>query len=263
MKRLGRWLISTALPPLVAFAVVLLVWQLLIVAYDIKKFLLPGPADVWRVCLRDSASLWRAFLLTGAGACVGFGLSLVVGVLTGCVFSQSRLVRTSLYPYAIFLQTVPIVAIAPLIVLWIGEGFASVVLVSFIISLFPVITNATAGLLSVDPDLLDLFRLNNATRIQTLLKLRLPSAVPSIITGARIASGVAVVGAIVGEFFVSFELENPGLGYLIQTTSRNLKTDKLFATIILSTLLGLLIFAVVSGFGSLILNRWYRSSDNS
>jgi NitT/TauT family transport system permease protein len=261
VNRFARWMISTAVPPLVAFAAVLAVWRLLIAVYDIKKYLLPGPMDVWKVCVRDASQLGQAFLLTAAGATAGFLLSLVAGIAIGCLFSQSRLVRTSLYPYAIFLQTVPIVAIAPLIVLWVGEGFFSVVLVSFIISLFPVITNATAGLLDVDPDLLDLFRLNNATRMQTLWKLRLPSAVPSIITGARISSGVAVVGAIVGEFFVSYDIKTYGLGYLIQTTSRNLQTDKLFATIILSTLLGLCIFSLVTAIGSLILNRWYRSNE--
>ena len=123
MRRFGRWFLSSALPPLVAFAIVVAVWQLLVVAYDIEKFLLPGPADVWKVCSRDAAQLWQAFLVTGTGACTGFLLSLVAGVLIGCLFSQSRLIRTSLYPYAIFLQTVPIVAIAPLIVLWVGEGF--------------------------------------------------------------------------------------------------------------------------------------------
>lgn len=257
MRTFFRWFVTHVFPPLGAFLLVLVVWHFAIVLFDIKRFVLPGPILVAKSALKNFDELWSGFLITGAEASVGFLGSLIVGTLVACLFSQSPVIRRSLFPYAIFLQTVPIVAIAPLIVIWFGTGFHSVALVSFIISLFPIITNATAGLLQVDPDLLDLFRLNNATRWQTLLKLRLPSAVPSVITGARIASGVAVIGAIVGEFFAGY-VSQKGLGYLILQTAPQLKTDKLFATVIASTMLGLLIFASVSFIGNLILNRWYN-----
>jgi NitT/TauT family transport system permease protein len=180
-----------------------------------------------------------------------------VGTLIGLVFSQSPVIRSSGYPYAIFLQTVPIIAIAPLIVVWFGRGFASVVLVGFIISVFPIITNATAGLTAVDPDLLDFFRLHNASRWQLLWKLRLPNAVPHIITGAKTASGVAVIGAIVGEFFAGMPGQRFGLGYLIRQKSDMLKTDELFAAVVAATLLGVVIFTAVSVVGATILSRWY------
>ncbi|MBD3672784.1 MAG: ABC transporter permease [Planctomycetaceae bacterium] len=256
MRTLFRWFVTYILPPLGAFFTVVILWHFATVIFDIKRYILPGPLLVAEAGVKNLGELWNGFLMTGAEAIVGFAASLCVGTLVACLFSQSPVIRRSLFPYAIFLQTVPIVAIAPLIVIWFGTGFQSVVLVSFIISLFPIITNATAGLLQVDPDLLDLFRLNNATRWQTLLKLRLPSAVPSIITGARIASGVAVIGAIVGEFFAGY-VSRKGLGYLILQTAPQLKTDKLFATVIASTILGLTIFALVSLIGNLILNRWY------
>lgn len=261
MRSFLRAFASVALPPMVAFLVVLSVWQLAVSVFQIKRYLLPGPLLVLAAAQKHSAELLSGFLITGGEAVAGFLCSLIAGTLIACLFSQTRLIRTSLFPYAIFLQTVPIVAIAPLIVIWFGSGFFSVVLVSFIISLFPVITNATAGLIQVDPDLLDLFRLNNATRWQTLYKLRLPSAVPSIITGARIASGAAVIGAIVGEFFAGYAARHKGLGVMIQQIKDNLDTSQMFALVIASTLLGLVIFSIVSLIGQAILKRWYDTPE--
>lgn len=262
MKRAARWLLSTAAPPLAAFVVVLAAWHFATVEFEIKRYVLPGPLIVWQAACDNAAQLCKATLLTGFEALCGFLISLTGGVLIACLFSQSRLIRTSLFPYAVFLQTVPIVAIAPLIVIWFDYGMHSVIIVSVIVSLFPIITNATAGLLNVDPDLSDLFRLNNASRTQVLFKLRLPSAVPSIVTGARISSGVAVIGAIVGEFFTGYGNEVQGLGYLI-ISNKDRSTEKLFATVIASTLLGLLIFTTVSLVGASILRRWYDASDDA
>jgi len=256
VRTVFRWFVAYLLPPLTALVVVLTAWHALTVLFAIERFILPSPWLVAKSAFNNAEQLWYAFAMTGLEAVAGFLCSLTIGTLVACLFSQSPLIRRSLFPYAIFLQTVPIVAIAPLIIIWFGTGFQSVVLVSFIISLFPIITNATAGLLQVDPDLLDLFRLNNATRWQTLLKLRLPSAVPSIITGARIGSGVAVIGAIVGEFFAGYS-SRKGLGLIIKQTADQLKTDKLFATVIASTILGLIIFSAVTLAGNAILKRWY------
>jgi NitT/TauT family transport system permease protein len=205
----------------------------------------------------NAAKLAKATGVTAAGAVCGFVMSVIFGTLIAVIFSQSALIRRSFFPYAIFLQTVPIVAVAPLIVLWSGTGFRSVVIVSFIVSLFPVVTNGTAGLTAIDPDLIDLFHLHGASRWQTLVKLRLPSAVPSIVTGARTSSGLAVIGTIVGEFFVGYDAsERFGLGYLIQQSSEQLKTDLLFGAVLLSTLLGLVVFLAVGGIGATILRRW-------
>ena len=207
--------------------------------------------------VNDSALLSRAVVYTGSAALCGFGSSLVIGTLIAFVFAQSRMIRSSGYPYFIFLQTVPIVAIAPLIVRWCGNGFQSVVLVAFILSLFPILSNGTQGLLEIDPDLLDLFRLNNASRLQMLFKLRFPNAVPGILAGARTSSGLAVVGAIVGEFFVGYGSKRFGLGYLINTTNDQLQIDRLFAAVLTSTLFGIAIFSLVNLISVTILRRWY------
>jgi NitT/TauT family transport system permease protein len=176
------------------------------------------------------------------------------------VFSQSRAIRASCYPYAIFLQTVPIVAVAPLIITWFDYGFHSVVLVALVISLFPVITNATTGLLAVDPARLDLFRLCGATRWQILFKLRLPNAVPYLVTAAKTSSGLSVVGAIVGEFFVGAGMGRCGLGFLIRQKLEQLQTAELFAAVIASAVLGVVIFASISLLSATVLSRWQEGT---
>lgn len=260
MKSMKRY-VGKIVPPLALFFLVLAVWQMATSIHNIPRYLLPGPADVFAASIANAAKLARATGVTAAGAICGFLVSVVVGTLIAIVFSQSALIRRGFFPYAIFLQTVPIVAVAPLIVLWSGTGFRSVVIVSFIVSLFPVVTNGTAGLIAIDPDLIDLFCLHGASRWQTLVKLRLPSAVPAIVTGARISSGLAVIGTIVGEFFVGYDAsERFGLGYLIQQSSDQLKTDLLFGAVLLSTLLGLVVFLAVGGVGATILRRWEKGA---
>ncbi len=257
MKRIVTWLIQTVLPPLALFALVAGVWQWFVVAYRVKPYLLPSPLAMGTALVHDASLLGSAVLYTGTAALLGFGASLLLGTSIAFAFSQSRILRSSGYPYFIFLQTVPIVAIAPLIVRWCGNGFHSVVLVAAILSLFPILSNATQGLLQIDSNLLDLFRLNNASRWQMLTKLRFPSAVPSICAGARTASGLAVVGAIVGEFFVGYGSKRFGLGYLINSTNDQLQIDRLFAAVLTSTLFGIAIFALVNLASATILRRWY------
>ncbi|RMH71925.1 MAG: ABC transporter permease [Gemmatimonadetes bacterium] len=249
-------LLEIFVPPLLVFCLFLLIWQSVTVIFDVPSFLIPAPVQVFTVAWQNAPTLLMASGLTTAGALGGFFSSFLVGLLVAFAFSQSYLIQRSFYPYAIFLQTVPIVAIAPLIIIWFGTGFFSVVLVSFIISVFPIITNGTAGLTRISPHLFDLFAINNASRWQILWKLRLPNAVPDLVTGAKISSGLSVIGAIVGEFFAGYGTDQYGLGYLIIVTSGQLKTAYLFAAILMSTMLGLLIFGVVSGLGNLLLIRW-------
>jgi NitT/TauT family transport system permease protein len=257
MKSTRGSYVARVLPPIALFLLGIVVWQLATSLWSIPRYLLPGPADVLAALLANAVKLAQATGVTAAGAICGFLMSVCVGTFVAVIFSQSALIRRSFFPYAIFLQTVPIVAVAPLIVLWSGTGFRSVVIVAFIVSLFPVVTNGTAGLTAIDPDLIDLFQLHGASRWQTLVKLLLPSAVPSMVTGARTSSGLAVIGTIVGEFFVGYDpSEQFGLGYLIQQASDQLKTDLLFGAVLLSTLLGLVVFLAVGGVGATILRRW-------
>jgi len=249
-------LYTRLLPPLVVFAGVLLLWQLLCTALALPAYLVPAPTRVAAAALANAGALATATGLTAAAAVLGLLISLALGTAIAVVFSQSRLLARSFYPYAIFLQTVPVVAVAPLIVIWFGTGLASVVLVSVMISLFPVITNGTTGLTRVDPQFLELFAMRDASRLQVLLKLRLPGSVPYLVTGAKISSGLAVIGAIVGEFFAGYGAAGYGLGYRILQASGQLKTAELFAAILACTLLGLVLFAAVSLLGELVLRRW-------
>ena len=253
--RSQRWK-SNLLPPLLLLLVTIIAWQLLVWLLDMKPYVLPAPSAVARAAVRDYKDLLAAVWLTGQAAGLGLLISISLGTITALLFSQSQLIRRSFYPYAIALQTVPVVAIAPLIVIWFEEGFHSVVLVTVIISLFPVITSVTTGLTSIDQGQFDLFSLNHASRWQQLFKLRVPSAVPYLVTGARTAAGLAVVGAIVGEFFVGSIGNDYGLGYLILNKSGQMETEMLFATMIASALLGVMMFVVVTWIGFQLLARW-------
>ncbi len=246
-------------PPVGLFVLVLTVWQLATTLFRVPAYLFPTPAAVWQIAREQRADLMQALLITGSAAGLGFLSSLVAGFVIALAFSQSPLIRRSCYPYAIFLQTVPVVAIAPLIITWFGFGFRSVVIVSFMIGLFPIITNTTTGLLAVDPRFLELFQIYNASRWQILWKLRVPNCVPFLVAGAKTSSGLAVIGAIVGEFFVGFGSDSHGLGYFITQASGQLKTDLLFASVLTCTLLGLTVFVLVNVVGMIVLRRWNAS----
>jgi NitT/TauT family transport system permease protein len=257
MKRWLRLTADATVPPLVLLLLVAAIWQWAVNHWDIRPIVLPGPGLVVEAIRKRAGDLMRAAAFSGTAATLGFLISLTVGTWIAFLFSQSRWIRTSGYPYALFLQTVPIVAIAPLIVHWCGRGWHSIVLTATILSLFPFVANGTAGLLGVDPDLLDLFRLNNASRWHVLWKLRLPSAVPAICAGAKTSCGLAVVGAIVGEYFVGYGSRSFGLGYMILFAVDQLRMAELFAAVLASTGLTVLMFGVVSLTTTAILSRWY------
>ena len=248
--------VNRILWPAILFIVLVALWALAVRVFDVKAYILPSPSDVLDVFVTESQTLKSATLATAAAAGLGFLISVIAGVSIAILFSQSALIRMSCYPYAIFLQTMPIVAVAPLIVLWFGFGFQSVTTVVVIISLFPIITNATTGMTSLEQGYVELFELYNASRWQLLFNLRLPNAVPHIVTGARISSGLAVVGAIVGEFFAGASDRLKGLGYYVQSTGLLLKTDMLFACIFLSAALGVVLFLLVSLISRGVLRKW-------
>ena len=247
--------LSTAIPPAITFVCAMLLWEGAVRVLRVPAFLVPPPSAVLRAAWVERAALAGSLLTTAEGAGIGFLLSASVGTLVALIFSLSRWLERGLYPYALFLQTVPIVAVAPLLVLWFGPGLRAVAVSAFIVSVFPIIANTLAGLRSVDPPLTDLFRLYGATLGDTLLKLRLPSAIPSMATGFKVASGLSVIGAIVGEFVAGFSEGNAGLGITVLSAYRQLRTDLLFAAVLLASLLGLSLFALVSGLSSLLLRR--------
>jgi NitT/TauT family transport system permease protein len=246
---------------LVVFSALLALWQVVVWVFRVPPFMLPAPWAVARAVARRLPSLGAAFSITGIEALGGLLASIVAGVAIALVFAQSRWVRRMLYPYTILLQTVPIVAIAPLILMWVGAGTASVALIAFIISLAPIIANTTQGLVSVEENMVHLFLMHNASRAQLLFKLRLPHAVPSLFVGIRIASGIAVIGAITGELYAgSSRVGEGGLGYSILYASSQLQTDYLFALVLAATVLGFSFFFLVMFFEWYFLHRWHESA---
>lgn len=243
-------------PPAGLLAVLLTTWHYATKWLRPPAYLMPSPEMVWQAGFERRGDLLQALLLTGSAAGLGFVSSLAAGFVISLAFSQSPLIRRSCYPYAIFLQTVPVVAIAPVIITWFGFGFRSIVIVSFIISLFPIITNTTTGMLAVEQRFLELFSIYNASWWQILWKLRVPNCVPFLIAGAKTSSGLSVIGAIVGELFVGFGSDSHGLGYYISLSSGQLKTDVLFASVLTCTLLGLVVFVLVNLISQFVLQRW-------
>ncbi len=251
-----RWL-GKGLPPIAALLLLLGLWEILTRALRVESFLLPPPSAIARVAIVKHAVLWQGAITTGRAALTGFAMSAVLGVAAAIVLGSSRLVERAFYPYTLFLQTVPIVAIAPLLVLWLGPGFRAVAVAAFIVSVFPVIANTLTGLHSVDPALRDLFQLYGASRPATLVKLTLPSAVPHIVTGLRIASGLAVIGTIVGEMVAGFAEDSPGLGITVMVAYKQFETDLLFAAVLTSTALGIVLFGAVNLAGASVLRRFH------
>ena len=240
----------TVLNALAVFAALVALWQIILWVFHVPPFMLPSPWAVVRAVGSRFPSLLNALSITAEESAGGLVASIVVGVLVALLFAQSRWVRKMLYPYTLLLQTVPIIAIAPLILMWVGAGIPAVILIAFIISVSPVIANTTQGLISVDENLVHLFLMHNASSRQLLFKLRLPHAVPSLFVGIRIASGIAVVGAIIGELFAgSSRVGEGGLGYSILYASTQLQTDYMFALVAAATYAGVrfLVFGNVSG----------------
>ncbi|HWW23875.1 MAG TPA: ABC transporter permease [Edaphobacter sp.] len=257
MKKTGLTILSA----IAIFGCLLLLWQCIIWVFALKPYLLPSPSLVAHATRTRFPSLITSLSITAAAAAGGLIAALIVGLVIALVFAQSTWIRRMFYPYTILLQTVPIVAIAPMILLWVGPGLGAVTVIAFIMCLAPIIANTTQGLISVDRNMIDLFLMHNASRAQVLFKLRFPHALPSIFTGIRIASGIAVIGAIIGELFAgSSRVGVGGLGYAIQYASSQLETDYLFALVLAATVLGFSFFFIVMFLEWYFLHNWHEST---
>lgn len=246
---------------LAVFVALLILWEVVLWVFKVPHFMLPSPSAVAQAVAARFPSLVASTVITAEESLAGLIASIVVGVIVALFFAQWRWVRKTLYPYTILLQTVPIVAVAPLILMWVGAGTPAVALIAFIISLAPIIANTTQGLVSVDENLVHLFLMHNASPAQKLFKLRLPHAVPSLFVGIRIASGIAVIGAITGELYAgSSQVGAGGLGYSILYASSQLQTDYLFALVVAATALGFAFFFVAMFFEWYFLHRWHESA---
>lgn len=239
----------------------LFLWEFIVWFRDLPPALLPTPRQVFWTAIEERDALLRGTLTTGFAAVIGLLAAIVIGSLIAIAFSQSKRIRMAFFPYVVFLQTVPVVAIAPLLIIWSGYQFRTVVIVNVIICLFPIVNNVTAGLLASHRELSDLFRLYGASRLQCLLRLQIPTAVRYLMLGAKTSCGLAVIGAIVAEFFVGNGSDYEGLGTLMTRWQMRLKTDALISAVFASTLLGLVLFGTVQFISMTILRRWTSSCE--
>ena len=255
----GSSIFRLIVPPALVLVGACIALEAYVIAAKVPPYLLPRPTDVLRTIYDDATPLLAALRSTTQAAIAGFAASVVFGVIAAVALSASTFARRAIYPYTVFFQTVPIIAIAPLLIFWFDAGFQSVAICAFVVSAFPVIANTLSGLRSTDPLLVDLFRLYGARRRDTLLKLRLPAALPSLFGGVRVAAGLAVIGTVVAEFLVGRIDEEAGLGVTIANAARNGRPDRVFAAVLLTSLLGLALFAAVNLTSYMLLRRWHTS----
>jgi NitT/TauT family transport system permease protein len=248
--------LSSLGPPLSVVAIVLVAWQAADSILQPPAYLLPGPVEITAAFLGDAPRLLAATARTGLAALAGLAVAALLGVVAGSLLSWSRFLRRGVYPLASLLQMVPLVALAPLLVVWFGYGPRATVASAVIVAVFPVLAATIDGLQSTDPGLVELFRVYRAGRLARFWKLGLPSAAPAIVTGMRVAAGLAVIGAVVGEFVSGFGGHDAPLGIVILSALRESRTDLVFAAVGLSAAVGFLLFGTVSGLGWLALRRW-------
>ena len=245
-------------PALVAL-VLLGSWQALVIGFKLPPYLVPSPLLMFQTLVTDWQSLGGSLLVTLKITLLSFALATVIGVLISFVFVQSRVIETALFPYAVLLQVTPIVAVAPLIIIWVKDPTLSLVVCATLVALFPIIANTSLGLRSVDPGLLAYFRLNRATRWQTLVRLRVPSALPYIFGGLRISSGLALIGAVVAEFVAGTGGTGTGLAYQILQAGYQLNIPRMFAALALIALAGVCLFAAMAALSRWALGSWHDS----
>lgn len=252
-------------PPAAVAVVALAVWLSIsyVVLDPARRFLLPPPQEIIRVGFLEAANIteiFAAFLQTTYVALLGFAIATLLGMALAILMSQANWIERSIYPYAVILQTMPTLALVPLIGFWFGYDMPSRVLVCVTIALFPIITNTLFGLKSASQELHDLFRLKGAGRATKLWKLQLPNALPAIFTALRISAGLSVIGAIVGDFF--FRRGPAGIGRLLDVYASNLRGPELFTSIAFACLLGLIVFWGVGSVARRTVGHWTEAFES-
>jgi NitT/TauT family transport system permease protein len=255
LERVGSWVL-----PLAIMLLAIWLWDRICVWNEIPQYILPRPQMVAQTLYTDAALLFGSLLVTLKITFLSLLLAVLGGVGLAVLFTQSKWVEMSFFPFAIVLQVTPIVAIFPLINIYVDNQTAKLLLCSWIVAFFPILSNTTLGLNSVDRNLRDLFRLNGATRWQELWHLRLPAAMPYFLGGLKIAGGLSLIGAVVAEFVAGSSGQSSGLASRIIEAGYRLNAPRLFAALILISLTGILIFLVLSLVSHLILRRWHESA---
>lgn len=250
--------VKKIIPPILILVLFLGSWHLGALMYDMA-FLLPTPLAVAQQFIADFDIIMTGLSLTFRAAFTGFIIAALLGISIATIMSLNKILERSLYPYAILLQTVPVVAVAPLIVLWFGFEIKSIIIISVIIALFPIINSTLLGLKSTNTTLVELFDYHKTTKLSTFYKLRFPAAIPNIFSGLKISAGLSVIGAIVGEFIIGSGSEDGGLGVQIIYAQANLETALVMALIFTATALGFIFFMTVSTIGWYLLHKWHES----
>ena len=255
LESVGKWFL-----PLAIMAFAIFMWDRVVVWNEIPKYILPRPGVVLETLWNDAGLLFSSLLVTLRITFLGLLLAVVGGVGLAVLFAQSKWVEMSFFPFAIVLQVTPIVAIFPLINIYVDNQTAKLLLCAWIVAFFPILSNTTLGLNSVDRNLRDLFRLNGASRWQELWHLRLPAAMPYFLGGLKIAGGLSLIGAVVAEFVAGASGQASGLASRIIEAGYRLNAPRLFAALILISLTGIVIFLVLSLISHLVLRRWHESA---
>lgn len=254
-ERIGKWVL-----PVLVMALTLVAWDRLVVWNGIPHYILPGPGLVFSTLISDWPILFDALLVTLQITLMALAVAVLGGVGLAVLFTQSRWMEMSFYPYAVILQVTPIVAIAPLIFIYVDSRIAGLLLCAWLVAFFPVLSNTTLGLNSADHNLRDLFRIYGATRWQRLRFLQLPSALPYFLGGLRIAGGLSLIGAVVAEYVAGTGGIGSGLAFRILEAGYRLNIPRMFAALILIAVTGVVIFAGLSFISHMLLRKWHESA---
>ncbi|UYO54295.1 ABC transporter permease [Rhodopseudomonas palustris] len=245
--------------PIVVLIAAIVAWDLIVRLNQIPPYVLPGPVLVASTLMQDWPVLFGSLLTTLWTTLEGFVAAAVGGIALALLFNQSRLLEYSLFPYAVVLQVTPVIAIAPLLLIYLPQETA-VIVCAWIVAFFPVLSNTTLGLNSVDRNLAGLFRLYGASRWQTLLRLKLPAALPYILGGLRIAGGLSLIGAVVAEIAAGSAGAGSGLAYRIAESGYRLNIPRMFAALLLLSTAGIVIYLLLALVSHLLLRRWHESA---
>ena len=245
--------------PLLVAVLLLGAWQGAVTGFKLPPYLVPSPLLMMQTLVTDWQVLGGALLFTLKITLLSFGVAVLLGTLVSFLFVQSRTLETALFPYAVLLQVTPIVAVAPLIIIWVRNPTGAMVVCAALVALFPIISNTTLGLRSVDPDLQSYFRMNRASRLQTLWRLRIPSALPFFFGGLRISSGLSLIGAVVAEFVAGTGGTGAGLAYQILQAGFQLDIPRMFAALLLISLTGVALFVLMAWWSKRVLGGWHAS----
>jgi NitT/TauT family transport system permease protein len=252
--------IARIVAPLAIGLLALALWETVVRVNDIPHYILPGPVLVLRSLIADWGTLWPSLLITLQITFSALAVATIGGVGLAILFTTSKWIELSFFPFAVILQVTPIIAVAPLILIYVDNTYAALLICAWIVAFFPILANTTLGLNSADHNLIDLFQLYGASRWQTLLHLRLPAAMPYFLGGLKIAGGLSLIGAIVAEFAAGTAGTGSGLAYRILEAGYRLNIPRMFAAVLLISLTGVLIFSAFTLLAHLILRRWHESA---